>query len=231
MGRLKLSRPSYNLRNFARIAVVLSTLVVAAFLYLRMSAVPGFDPDQLRDYLQQNELSVGSDVVNDFQQVYLDFRGIRSFLSSGEANHTNPVSSGQYIAWVTTQYGDNQRLVYLYDVINRTTTQITTYGNASQLDISGNHIVWQDSSSGRPEVFYYDGKSVRQIGEGLPSMRPRIQGKNIVYAQALGEDQYQSVIYHAETGESTVIAKGTANSVGWPQFLDEEITTQGPYNY
>lgn len=210
---------------------MLAALLFGIFIYIKTSEIPTPSTNDISQYLESNDLRVGNQIVNDFQHIYYDLGRYRVSVTEGESNNVNPVTSGQYIAWISTGYGDNQRLVYLYDALSRITTQISFYGNASLLDIDSNRIVWQENVTGEPQVFYYDGHTVQQLGDRLPSLRPRIRGNSIVFAQYLAPDTYQSVLYDIDGGKTKVVSKGSASLAGWPQFKGEEITTNGPYHY
>ncbi|MFA6928672.1 MAG: hypothetical protein WC258_05515, partial [Patescibacteria group bacterium] len=115
----------------------------------------------LESYLSQQQLQVGVEETNGFQHVYYIYKNSKISVTEGLANNTEPVVSDEYIAWVRTPYGTNQSLLYVHNVLDRTTTQITSFGNASKPDIYGNHLVWEDDSAETASVYFYDGLSVQ----------------------------------------------------------------------
>ena len=226
MGRLKL--PQFPVAVYVRAIFLLVAVAFAVFFYLRSSHINEPTASQIQDYLSNNELQVSTEVVNDFQQIYFVFDGQRVSVTSGKANHTNPIASGKYIVWTETPYQQNTSLMVLYDVLTKTKTQLTFTGTSLRPGMDGNKVVWEDWSSSQPQVYYYDGVTTQQISRGYPSVRPAIKDHQIAYAQELSINYWQTVVYNTQTKQQEVLATGTQEAAGWPKFVDGQFVADKP---
>ena len=211
-----------------RAGVSLATIGVAVAIYLVSSAVPLPSKAEIKKYLESNQLKVGSEIVNDFQHVYYDLGSARVFVTEGDSNNTGAVASDHLIAWTKTNYGDNQRLVFIYDTFNRTTEQLTFYGNAANLDGSGGRLVWTDSSSGTSKIFFYDGGKITLVSDEKNVVRPVIDDNQIAYARHNGSDRYEVVLYNIDTNTSEIVKTGNTSNT-WPRFEGNQLIIGGPY--
>lgn len=229
MGRLKIRLPKLlKGGRVLRFGAVVATLILATVIYFKTSAVPLPSEAELKKHLESSELQVSSEVVNDFQHVYYDFGRVRVHITEGESNNTSPVTSGPLIAWTRTNYGDNQRLVYLYDVLTRNTKQLTFYGNASKLVMDGNLLVWEQHTAGDSKVYYYDGQQIKMIESEYTSLRPQVQDGVIAFAEHLGKGKYQVVKYYTNNREAEVVATGDTTNT-WPRFEGDKLVIGGPF--
>ncbi len=229
MGRLKNIVGSRVLPSI--VAWGVPVLIVGCLLFVvntRLSANPEPTRPELESYLQTNNLPVGAESVDGFQQVYYIHNGVKVFVTKDRRNHMKPVTSGRYVSWSEVINGFPQ--IVLYDFLDKTRIQITQTGTNLDPDIWGDKIVWEGTSGGLQQVFYFDGTEVAQISHDYMSVRPKIKDNNIIYAQYIPDevDQWR-VISHIIDGSrgvnpDQVIVQG-GEEIAWPRFDGENIKT------
>lgn len=226
MEQLRLPRFSLGLVIKFLLTVVALVLAVVIFQMLIRTDTPS--ADELKGYLKDNQLQVGVAVNGQHQQVYYLYEGKKIFITEGASNRTWAKASGNFITWLETPYQSNNSLVFLYDVLSKTKTQLTFYGTSLRPVLDGYKVVWEDHNGEKPAVMYYDGTSTVKLTDGMyPSVRPAIRGNKIAYAQEIGTDDWQVVVYDTETKQSEVFSRGKSSSA-WPRFEGDNLLVDNP---
>lgn len=226
MGRLKAVRLFSG--TTVRLFIVFCALIVGFFLYANTSRIDQPSSSELAAYLKNNRLQVGTRTVNDFEQVYFLFNNQRVYVTDGSASRNLPVASGKYIVWTETPYQQSSSLVVLYDVLSRVKTQLTASGTSMRPKLDTNRVVWEDWNGSQAQIYYYDGLIATQLSKDYPSVRPDIRGNQIIYAQELAPNNWQTILYDTNTKQSTVVVAGTQAQAGWPRFEGDKITANNP---
>lgn len=238
MGRLKIrNRLKYRLdsqshtliaRGYSLIRLWIfpvSIALVIVFGVSRVIASPPPTTDELTEYLQNNSLSVGSDVINGYQQIYYLYNDERVFVTDDAFNHTNPSSGHEFIAWVQSIDGTAQ--IFAYNVLTKASMQVSNYGTNQSPAVDTTGIVWEKWMGDQWQLFYYDGTSIRQLTSGYTSVRPKIKDNQITYVQQLAPNDWQVIAYDLSTDQSQIIKTGNG-TVAWPHFKGAEIITSYP---
>ena len=191
-------------------------------------------PTELEVFLQDAQLIPHTETVEGYQQVYYLFDDKKVFVTSDNMNHTNPISSGQYVVWLGSTDSTFAQ-VYLYDVMTNTTLQLSGLSNNTYPDMYANRVVWQQWVGGGWQVMYYDGLQVLQVSEGTSSFRPRIYGDTIVYTTYNTTDSqtpWHVIDYDTQSQESSLILKTADSTQAWPHFTQKgELSTKYDLNY
>jgi beta propeller repeat protein len=217
MGRLTIPRRS---RAVRRLLSWLAPLAVAVGIVLGVNSLVTADtpPDtnQLAQYLQTNTLNTAVESVEGYQQIYYTYNGQKIFLTGANYSHTQPVVSGEYVAWEGLINGAGQ--IYVYDVLTQALTQVTSASTNQNPAIYQNTVAWESWQDNSWQIFYYDGFSVKQISaDGVPSVRPTIRGRQIIYAEQFS-DGWAAMSYDLSSGQYTVLRTGDEASTAYPHF-------------
>lgn len=224
MGRLRVGTVWKAIKGW--VAPVVLVLAVFVLVNSRISANPEPNRQELASYLATNSLNVGAQSVDGYQQVYYLYNGVQVFITKDQHNHTQPVVSGKYIAWVETIEGFPQ--IVLYDSLDKTTLRVTQTGTNISPSLDGNRIVWEGANKGVQQVFYFDGAEIYQISRGKTALRPKIHGNTIVYAQYAGTPgkEWQVITYDLANpvvdDRYKIIYEG-GESQSWPSFVGDQI--------
>lgn len=226
MEQLRL--PRFNLSLVIKLLLTGAALVLAVALFQMLTRTDIPSANELKGYLKNNRLQVGTAVNGQHQQVYYLYEGRKIFITEGTSNRTWARASGNYITWIETPYQSNNNLVYIYDVLSKTKAQLTFYGSSLRPVADGNRAVWEDHNGEKPAIYYYDGTSaVKLTGDTYPSVRPAIHGNKIAYAQEVGTDDWQVVLYDTGTKQSEVFSRGESSSA-WPRFDGDKLLVDNP---
>ena len=163
----------------------------------------------LAQYLTSNNVDVGSETVNGYAQVYYDYNGSRKFITSGSVSSRMPVSSGEYIAYVSDINGLGQ--VFLYNVLSESTAQLSFTGNNlnPKIDKSGK-VVWEGWSNNDStwQIYFFDGKSIAQLTSGNLSLNPEISGDYITFGRRDISETWMAILYSIKDKKTIDITVG-----------------------
>lgn len=234
MGRLRRKRGNalyWAIRLWAVPVVIAGASVLVVNLAFASTAPT---PTELEVFLEDAQLIPHTETVEGYQQVYYLFNDKKVFVTSDNMNHTNPISSGRYIAWLGSSNSTTSQ-VYLYDVMTNTTLQLSGLSTNTYPDISGNHVVWQQWVDDGWQVMYYDGLQVIPISDGVSSFRPRIFGDKIAYATYDVSDSqapWHVIEYDTQSRESSVVLSTADSTLAWPHYSSKgELITKYDLNY
>lgn len=153
--------------------------------------------------------TVGVESVDGYSQVYYEEGGSKKFITSGNINSKMPVLGGKYIAYVTDINGLGQ--VFLYDLTADVRTQLTFIGNNlnPKVDDKG-RVVWEGWQGPNTtwQIFFFDGKSIRQLTTGDTSLNPDISGDYISYGRRDITDTWRAVVYSISDNKSVDVITG-----------------------
>lgn len=189
-------------------------LLMVLSAHMTIFANPEPTAEQLSTYLQTNRLSVGTQTVEGYQQIFYNFNGTNFFVTDNKRNHLRPRASGEYMVWVENTDGGNNLIIY--SVLTKSRLQITTESTNITPSVYSNKVVWEKWMGDRWHIYYYDGFSVSQLSSGPTSVRPRINNNTVVYAQE-SAGQWQVVTHDLNTGQDQ-ISQVNGEEEAWPYF-------------
>jgi hypothetical protein len=164
----------------------------------------------LAQYLTVNNVEVGKEVNNGYLRVYYLYEGSKNFVSQENQNSKHPHSNGEYIVWVT-EIGDQPGQIFLYHIPTDSIIQITNSSTNLQPAVSRDgRVVWEGWIDGGWQVFFFDGKSVRQLTSGDISMDPEIEGDNIIYGRKDIVGVWRAVVYSISRDTTKEVITGIA---------------------
>ena len=199
---------------------VLLSLSLLFGLHARAKADQPPPPDQLQAYLQDNALSLFEDTGSGLPQIYYFFNHKPVQLTTGNFPSLHPVSSGQYVAYISEIDGLGQ--VFLADVLGNTITQLSLTAPNEGIFMHGNQIVWQGWDGQHWQIYYYNGFVVQQITSGdTDSINAVTNGQHILYAEQVGPDNWKAQNYDIASGQTTTISQGDTTSTASPHFNDD----------
>jgi hypothetical protein len=174
-------------------------IIIAGVLFLAVRPSLAQLAQQQADlvqYLIDNNVEVGSEVVDGHNHVYYLFQDEKIFITTDGYNNRMPVTKGEYIVFVKDMNGAGQ--VFLYHILSDQTTQLThTSTNLDPKVSRDGWVVWEgwDAQVDGWQVFLFDGTSIEQLSGGELSMNPDIEGENIVYSSRDVAGVWRAVAY------------------------------------
>jgi len=137
----------------------------------------------------------------DFDIAISPLGGPRGIILSepGDDRYPDVSSDGQYVAWI--KFIENRSAVYLYDVANDNTTQIT--GESARPDsvaVDGNLVVYSDLRNGNHDIYMYDittGTETPVTQDPYDQSYPDVSGGVIVW---MGNNTGRWDIYRTSAG-------------------------------
>ncbi len=187
--------------------------------------------DSLREALVNGEVKVGTEVGNNgFMQIYYDIKGDKTYITNTNYSNSDPIIDGEYIVW-TGQSTDGAWQVFLYNILSKTTIQLSSSSNNTNPKIDDGKIVWEGWVSGDLpvqsgwQIFFFDGKSVRQLTSGDLSMNPEIAGDFISYGRQDITGTWRGVVYSISRGKAKDITTGLASQK--PEIRKGKIVLRG----
>jgi hypothetical protein len=196
---------------------------VMVFVDSRISASPEPSRDELQSRISENKVRVGSESINGYQQVYYIYDNVQVFITDGKRNHTGALISGQNVVWVETIEGFPQ--IVVYDLLEKTRTQVTQTGTNLSPALFGNKVVWEGLFDGVGQIFYFDGIDFKQLSSGNLSLRPSIKDSQVIYTQHMGNNMWRVLSQDATTNAPPTVVKEGTEQDSWPHFDGETIKT------
>lgn len=129
------------------------------------------------------------------QLVYRDVMGAQTLISENADPNSAPQINGQWIIW-TVGNEDNQRDIWLYDLLTASEMQLSTHGLANTASmLSEDGIVWEAYDGDDTDIFYYDGEMIQQItANDEDDFSPYLDGDAIVWVG--GRDGRRNIFHH-----------------------------------
>lgn len=231
MGRLSFKLPHRAPRLAKNWAIPVIIALAAVFgLNQALAATPP-TTDELTEYLQSNQLQVGSESIDGRQQIYYEYSGNRIFITSSSNNHIHPVAAGRFITWEEVIKGESQ--VIVYDVLNQTSLSLSTFSNNQNpvVDSQG-QVVWERWIDEKWQIIYYDGAlTTKQLSFDSTAIRPDIRGTEVVFAQySAADDLWHNIKYDLVTDQTTDLG-GSNGTAAWPHFNEDGSVSGEPTSY
>lgn len=227
MGRLVRHSWPLKLLRWAALLVVSLILVFSIGSYVRAGTPPTVS--ELAEYLKSNQLKVGADTFENYQQVYYLYEGSKIYMTGAPYNHTNPASSGEWITWQGYEDGTSQ--IYLLNILTEAHLKLTTTGQNQNPSVNGNLVMWESWENERWVIRYYDGQFSYRLTDGTASaVRPRSDGKSIIYAEQ-GSAGWTAKRYDLATQQTEVLATGDEADTAYPRFSRDGAVTTGIQQY
>lgn len=203
-----------------KISAWITPLLTAVFLFLgtrpiiaQSIGVPSID-------------SVNVDSVDGYTQVYYVSSSVRHYITNGNVNSRMPSTSGTFISYVSDINGAGQ--IFLYDAVSGSKIQLTFLGtNLNPKVDSKGRVVWEgwsqstNSGWGTWQVFFFDGKSVKQLTRGDTSLNPDFGGEYISYGRRDVAGTWRAVVYSIKDDKSLDVAIGEESRT--PKIEDGDI--------
>lgn len=198
-------------------------VLIASILF--MTGYKIFEPKvpskaALSDYLKKGSLKVKAEPIDGYQQVYYLYNDVKVYVSSGEQNHTNPSIGDEYITWLEPINGSSQ--VILYNLLDKTRTQLSFSGSNGFPRTSKGRVVWQRIIDEKPQIYLYDGVIVKQLTKDYSSTKADIKDDTVIFTQELAEGKWKTVSYNVVNEQQTTIAEGDI-SISYPHFVGDQI--------
>lgn len=196
------------MNKFLKSWVIPTAIAAIGFLLVRPVIAQVISrEDRLREYLIADDLEVGLETVDGYQQVYYLFEDSKEFLTEGSQNIHHPSSAGEYIVWVTDVNGEGQ--IFLHHLPTKVTTQLTNFSTNLNptLDRQG-RVAWEGWVEDTWQVFLFDGVSVSQLTEEETSLNPYLEGDYVVFSQKDVSGVWRGVVYSISQKEQKDISIG-----------------------
>ncbi|HVX24686.1 MAG TPA: hypothetical protein VG992_05105 [Candidatus Saccharimonadales bacterium] len=195
-------------------------LIILFGLNAVVRADPPPTPTELSAYLQDHQLQVSSVPSHGFDQIAYNYNQQVVKITDDGYNHLEPAVDGPDIVWQGVINGAGQ--IFLYNVVDESLTQLTFTGTHDAPAIYQGKAVWQTWDGQNWQIDYYDGNQVRQItSDPHSSIRPSLDGQQIIYAEQLGDNSWQAMSYDLASGQATVLAVGDTANTAYPHFTSD----------
>jgi hypothetical protein len=192
------------------------SIVIALILFIGVRPIV----DRLASAAQTFTISsVGTDIVDGYQQVYYMSQNGKTYITSGARNHTKPSFSGDWIVYNEIINGAGQ--IMLCYAPSNTTTQLTYSSTNQNMSLDGTKAVWERWVVDRWQIFFFNGASIQQVTSGNVSVRPSISGDSIAYAQQSNLGLWTAYKYSIGTGLAVPV--GVGESAAWPRLVNGEV--------
>jgi hypothetical protein len=182
----------------------------------------------LNEYLFVNDVTVGVETVNDYRQVYYEFQGNKTFITTGPLNSHSPATRGQYITFVKNIQGAGQ--IFVYHVNSQTTTQLTFASTNlnPNVDREG-RVAWEGWVDDQEtwQVFYYDTLAMSQLTSGDTSVNPDIDSGFIVFDR---HDRLAGLWHTVGYSINEKVTSDLATTIGAtePRIIDRGLELKKP---
>lgn len=129
-----------------------------------------------------DQVKVGEEVnQNGFRQIYLEYQGEKTLLTTENTTHSAVSRSGEYITWMS-QLGSNWQ-IFLHHIPSGKTVQLTNTGNNVNPHIDAGRVVWEGQIKGVWQALIFDGSKIYQITtSSMPVQDVDIENEHIVYS-------------------------------------------------
>lgn len=190
------------MRKIINIRNVISTILsLSIFLLTKNITFAEMSDPRIRfeDYILNNNLQVGTEVVSGYSQIYFVYEDNKVFISEENINSFMPESKGRFITYVSEIAGSNQ--VFLYDVLSKTRLQLSILSTNSNSRVSKNGwVVWEGwiPEEDTWQVFLFDGQDVKRLTKGDLSLNADTDGKYVVYSRKSSNGTWKNVVYSKE---------------------------------
>ena len=193
-------------RNLLKAWILPLLLSLVIFVAVRPVLAQQLDMG-LSDYIKTNDLQVGAEVVNGYQQVFYIYQGNKHFITNESRNSNNPYTKGSYIVYVSSFNEAGQ--VFLFDIVANTKTQLTFLGTNlnPKVDDRG-RVVWESWDGTTWQIYFFDGKSIKELTGGDLSLNPEISGDFITYGRRDISGTWRAILYSIKDKKTMDITVG-----------------------
>lgn len=210
------------------LAWALPVILAAALLagvHARVAANSAPSSNELQTFLQNNKLQVYENVADNYPQIFYLYNGQSYQITSENYAHLHPVASGHYVTWQAVVNGQGQ--VFLYDVLTGSQIQLSTVAPNEGIYMQDDKVSWQGWDGNNWQIYFYNGTTANQITTGPnSSVHSATNGRQIIYAEQLSNDDWKAQSYDLGTGQVTTIRQGDTASTAYPRFAaDGSVTT------
>lgn len=163
----------------------------------------------LIDFLKTDNVTVGSETIEGYTQVYYVFNNEKVFITQGSVNSNLPVTDGEMIVYRKSLAGGDH--IFLYDLLTDQTVQLSSSGHNTNPDIDGKNVVWEGQVGGNWQIFLYNGMKVDQLTNGEISINADIEGDYVVFSTKDITGTWRSMIYSIANKKAKEITIGESS--------------------
>lgn len=157
-----------------------------------------FEFDKITNHTKNFHIEKTGVIEKDgYNHVFAEINQKKYFVTKGNFNHNAPIASKEFIVWVKDVAGSNQ--IELHDTLKDTTLQLTHTSNNQNPSINGKNVAWERWTGSTWQIFYFDGKEIRQISKGKVAYAPRFDGDSINYKADNGNGKSINMKYDTKT--------------------------------
>jgi beta propeller repeat protein len=138
---------------------------------------------------------------------------------------------GDYIVWEDDRYGNWNYDIYMYDLLNKSETQITSEPSIEYgVEIWGHRVVWMDTTHGWTDIFMYDilsGETTQITSGDMYDLWPDIWEDRVIWGRELEGKDGGMFMFDISENKTSQLAQRSAiqqfpslyrNRVVWEQF-------------
>lgn len=163
----------------------------------------------LSDFLKTDNVTVGSETIDGYTQVYYIINNEKVFITQGSVNSNLPATEGELIVYRKSLAGGDH--IYLYDLLTDQTIQLSSSGHNTNPNIDGKNVVWEGQVEGNWQIFLYNGTRVDQLTNGEISINTDIEGDYVVYSTKDITGTWRSMIYSIANKKAKEITIGESS--------------------
>lgn len=193
-----------------------------------------FHQQQVDALLRAGEnVSVGTETVNGYTQVYYEFEGKKTFITEGNFNHTNPSTEGEYVVWSKMINGAGQ--IQLYHLPTGLTLQLTNSRTNLNPQVNRDgQVVWESWINESWQVYLFNSLNLQRITRGRIALHPDIFGNEVVFSRKDEDGGWIAEQYSINDGSISEIRKGISakypsvdrDGVQFPAFYSDDESAQ-----
>jgi len=214
---------------------ILLSLIIGGLLFIVTGPfIIRYAEGQLEtEELDFDQVIVGEDInKNGFRQIFIDYQGEKTFLTTENTTHSNVSWEDEYITWMS-QINANWQ-IFLHHIPSYKTIQLTNVGNNVNPHISDGKVVWEGQVNGIWQAFIFDSSKIYQITtSNTPIQEVGIEKEHIVYSKKRNEAKGWDVFYHNYDLRTTKkLTKGASGLnptikngfISWETYKNNNIT-------
>jgi hypothetical protein len=161
----------------------------------------------LAEYITANNVALGLEYnESGYRQIFYSFQGNKTFITSGANNVALPSAEGEYIVYMSQVQGSWQ--IFMYNILNGTTTRLSHGGNNVNPLIKDGNVVWESYTDEGWQVILFDGVKVMQLTTGDASMNPDVEGDYVIYGRKDTAGTWRSVVYSLTEDKAIEVSFG-----------------------
>lgn len=176
----------------------LAPIVIAGLMFgiVRPVLAQTVTPEtSLEQFVISGSVEVGSEMgENGFRQIYYIWNDQKIFITDTNYSNGHPDTENENITWMG-QSTDGSWQIFLYNLISKSTIQLSASLNNANPQVSGGKVAWEGWVNNAWQIFLYDGIKVSQITSGVGAINPQLDRNYLVFSMLHESGQWKSVAY------------------------------------